>query len=139
MGDYYSRLSNVLGPPQEGGRSANVPLALGTCGFVDVRMETPFSNGPGPDLRVYECGSAWGGVNEPFTVRVSSDGVVWTNTTSWARMNDAGKPYTSIELGDLAGPFLYVRVRGEGGGASPEGPEIIAIEALHPVTEPTQD
>jgi hypothetical protein len=107
-------------------------VCLGGAGGVVVRMSEPFTDGEGPDLRVYELGTFHGGVDDRFSVYVGTNGSDWILVAD-AVTNDPGFPYVSIEIPASERGYLYVRVLAAGdGGYTPAGPAILAIEGLHP-------
>jgi hypothetical protein len=157
---YCNRCSVILGPPLATSAYEQGYLSLGMREFVIVRMETPFRSGEGMDIRIYEWGYAWGGCDESFTVYVSQDGLVWHRLSivegAWS-----SSPFVPYELGDLEGTFEFIKlvgredeccpandpdepehafgfiraIRRDDGCCTPCGPEIFAIEALHPVED----
>ncbi len=107
-------------------------VCLTARGFLIARMSTNFTNGPGSDLRVYELGAQQSGTDDRFSVYVSENGREWLLVAE-AVSNDSERPYASIDLGEARGDFLFVKIVPAGGGLNTtEGPEILAIEALHP-------
>jgi hypothetical protein len=65
----YNDPLEALGPPDAGGTQASGLfgfISLGERGYVTVDMETCASDGPGPDIRVYQAVS-----NEPVTLYAS--------------------------------------------------------------------
>jgi hypothetical protein len=121
-------------PENPGGDCAVV--CLGARGFLIAQMSATFTNRSGADLLVYEWGSQHGGTDDCFSVYVSSNGHQWI-TVAEAIRNDPDRPYASIDLGDARGQYLYVRIvpAPTNGLRLGEGPEILAIEALHPSVE----
>ena len=99
-------------------------------------MSATFTSKPGADLLVYEWGSERGGTDDCFSVYVSSNGHQWIAAAE-AISNDPGRPYASIDLGDEGGDYLYVKIvpATSAGVGYAEGPEILAIEAVHPSVE----
>ena len=111
-------------------------VCLNGRGFLIARMSVTFTNGPGVDLLVYEWGSRRGGTDDRFSVYVSTDGHQWI-TAAEAISNDSDQLYASIDLGDEHDDYLYVKIVPSAGAGRRyiEGPEILAIEALHPSVE----
>jgi len=101
---------------------------LGLDGYIVARMKLPFCAGPGADIRIYEHGGPWGSPpGEALSVYVSMDGSEW----EWVGFGfvPANLPYRAFELGDRTNSYLYIKAVARGGR---DGPELIAIEALHP-------
>lgn len=121
-------------PENPGGDCAVV--CLGARGFLIARMSATFTNRSGADLLVYEWGSQHGGTDDRFSVYVSSNGHQWI-TVAEAIRNDPDRPYASIDFVDEHGDYLYVKIVPTASKAlgHAEGPEIFAIEALHPSVE----
>ncbi len=111
-------------------------VCLGARGLLIARMSASFTNGSGADLLVYEWGSERGGTDDRFSVYVSENGHQWIPVAE-AIHNDPDLPYASIDLGDERGHYLYVKIlpATSDGLRYTEGPEILAIEALHPSIE----
>jgi hypothetical protein len=104
--------------------------ALGKRGFIVVRMEKPFTNGSGADIRVYATPDPMYG---SFSVSVSADGGEWIEVIKMAGTDNNITWYASIELEELSGVFLYIRVASDGTSANDCSPYILGVEALHPV------
>ena len=110
-------------------------VCLTARGFLIARMSAAFTNRSGADLLVYEWGSQQGGTDDPFSVYVSENGHQWILVAE-AVQDDSDSTYASIELGDKHGDYLYVKIiPADGQNRGIEGPEILAIEALHPSAE----
>jgi len=111
-------------------------VCLGARGFLIARMSATFTNRSGADLLVYEWGSRRGGTDDRFSVYVSTNGHQWI-TVAEAISNDPDQLYASIDLGDEYDDYLYVKIvpAASAGLEYTEGPEILAIEALHPSVE----
>jgi len=109
-----------------------VAVCLGTRGLLIAQMAAMFTDGPDADLFIYEWGTYHGGTDDPFSVLVSENGRDWILVAE-AVCNDPGRPYASIDLGGRRGHYLFVKVLPAAERvAYAEGPEILAIEALHP-------
>jgi len=108
-------------------------VCLTTRGFLIARMSATFTDGPGADLHVYELGAQQSGADDRFSVYVSENGHQWILVAE-AIHNDPDRPYASIDLGEVRGDLLFVKIvpATDDGLRSTEGPEILAIEALHP-------
>jgi hypothetical protein len=68
----YNDPEEVLGPPDAvnlGGNTYQGFMSLGQGGYVTVDMGTTFTDGPGPDVRVYQAVS---GAGEPVTLYAAS-------------------------------------------------------------------
>lgn len=111
-------------------------VCLSTRGFLIARMSATFTNRSGADLLIHEWGSRHGGSDDWFSVHISSNGHQWI-TVAESIHNDPDRPYASIDLGDEHGDYLYVKIvpTASKGLGHAEGPEILAIEALHPSVE----
>jgi len=110
-------------------------VCLSARGLLIARMSATFTNGSGADLLVYEIGSQRGGTDDRFSVYVSGNGYEWIPVGE-AIANDPDKAYAAIDLGDLRGDYLYVKILPATAGVGiAEGIEILAIEALHPSVE----
>ena len=130
------RLEVILGPPPEtyglGQHSPNCVfittrhVCVNYDGEIVVRMAAPFRNGPNIDIRVYD--NAMPEENR-LSVSVSRDLIEWHPLGTKRRPQHQW--YFAFDLGDLEGPFVYIRLRGEG----QTGPAIVAIEALYPIEE----
>jgi len=113
----YVKPDRALGPPD--GRT----VAVSRGSFVVLRFFRAVSNGPGPDLRVYELGPD----GARARVAVSRDGARFVELPAVIE-----GPITEIDL-DEAGLELvtHVRLRGlDDAGAEP-GFDLDALEALH--------
>jgi len=120
---------NGLPPPDVDRCTA---VCLGARGYLVVKMSALFTNRAGADLFVHEWGSERGGENDPFSVWISDNGHAWTLVADTVT-NDEGAGFASIDLDTVHGHFLYVKIVPAGRGADLfDGPEILAIEALHP-------
>lgn len=116
------------------GRLANRDaVCLGRRGFLIARMSVPFANGAGADLLIYEWGVQQGGTDDGFSVSVSENGHAWVLIAETIH-NDPGQSYASVDLGNLQGDYLFVRIASAGlpGQDFVEGPEILGIQAMHP-------
>ncbi len=111
-------------------------VCLTARGFLIARMSATFTNGPGADLHVYELGAQQSGTDDRFSVYVSENAHQWILVAEAIR-NDPDRPYASIDLGEVRGYLLFVKIvtATDDGLRSTEGPEILAIEALHPSVE----
>jgi len=107
-------------------------VCLSARGLLIARMSAAFTNGSGADVLVYEIGSQRGGTDDSFSVYVSENGREWIQVCE-SIANDPDRAYAAIDLGELRGDYLYVKILaattdlGIAGGL-----EILAIEALHP-------
>lgn len=105
----------------------------GSGGSLVVKLTKAFTNGAGPDLRVYEMFGAQGGEDEPFDVLISSDGSTWIPVAEKIR-DDPNALYASIDIVPAApsGDYWYVKIvdRSELTGTSSPGSDIDAVEAL---------
>jgi len=81
--------NRIVGSPD------NNLLSLGTGGYVIVKMTRPIINGTGNDLKVYECGTSLGGVNETYYV----DGTSNCDNPIWIEIG-SGSDVTSFDLSD---------------------------------------
>jgi len=108
-------------------------VCLGARGFLVARMSASFTNRDGVDLLIYEWGTKQGAANDRFSAYVSENGHEWIPVAESVE-NDPDRPHASIELGDARGHYLYVKVVAATGSdlSYAKGPEILAIEALHP-------
>ncbi len=110
-----------------------VAVCLMSRGFLIAQMSIPFTNGIGADLLIYEWGDRCSGVDDAFSVYVSENGHQWVLVAEEIR-NDPEDIRASIELGELNGSYLFVKIvpAVNGGFGSISGPEIVAIQAVHP-------
>ena len=134
--------SKAIGAPDAplGQTTTGYHVSLGSGdGFIVAQMEQGFTNGDGPDLRVYEVGELQGGIDERFSVYVSANAVDWLPVAT-AVKNDSGRTYTSIDISQYSGVFRYVKIsnRGEDVSSTP-GADIDAIEALYGTNTPPED
>jgi hypothetical protein len=108
-------------------------ICLTARGFLIARMSATFTNGTGADLRVYELGAQQSGTDDRFTVYVSANGHEWLLVAESVH-NDPDRSYASIDLGEIRGDLLFVKIvpATDDGLRTTAGPEILAIEALHP-------
>ena len=108
-------------------------ICLTARGLLIARMSATFTNGPGADLRVYELGTQHSGTDDRFSVYVSGNGHEWVLVAESVH-NDPDRSYASIDLGETRGDLLFVKIvpATDDGLRTTEGPEILAIEALHP-------
>lgn len=133
----------AVGPPDAPLGSAHTTafhVSLGADdGYITALMDTRFTDGPGPDLRIYEVGKLQGGIDESFDVWISPDGVIWEQVASNVR-NDSGRVYASIDIAGHAGGFSWVRIvdRGKDTSNTP-GADIDAVEALYRDTSTPED
>ena len=123
--------SEVVDPPDATFSSGYI--SLGTeDGYIVAFMASEFTDGPGPDLRVYEVGDAVDSRagDEPFDVFISRTGSSWIQVAEETE-NDEGKAYAAIDIAPHSGTYRYVKVvnRSSSGGSTP-GADIDAIEAL---------
>jgi len=116
-------------PP--GDSESCVAVCLGARGYLIAQMSETFTNRSGADLLVYEWGSGRSGIDEGFSVDVSENGHEWIRVAEGIT-NDPDASTASIDLGSVHGHFLFVRIVPAGAAAWDEGPEILAVEALHP-------
>jgi PKD repeat protein len=131
-GNAYCDGAEAAGAPDEVDPWTGRFISLGgNGGYIIAIMQERFTNGAGPDLRIYEVGDLQGGVDEGFDVWISADGVDWVEVASNVR-NDPGRVYASIDLAPHSGEFVQVKIvdRGSAVGRAP-GADIDAIEALH--------
>ena len=129
----YCDTSRILGPPDETSPWSGHFVSLGGAGgSLTARMAEPFTNGPGPDLYIYEVGVLQGGGDEPFTVYISVDMTSWIEVATEVQ-NDENSVYASIEFGDrvASGSYRYVRIedRANASGGASSGSDIDAMEA----------
>ena len=116
-------------PP--GDSESCVAVCLGARGYLIAQMSETFTNRSGADLLIYEWGSERHGIDEAFSVDVSENGHEWIRVAEGIT-NDPDAPTASIDLDSVHGHFLFVRIVPVGASAWDEGPEILAVEALHP-------
>ena len=110
-------------------------ICLSARGFLIAQMSATFTDGSDADLLVYEIGSQRGGTDDRFSVYVSENGYEWIQVGE-AIANDPEQARASIDLGDLRGDYLYVKIVPAAAGIGiTGGVEILAIEALHPSVE----
>ena len=111
-------------------------VCLGGRGFLIARMSATFTNRSGDDLIVHEWGDERGGENEPFSIYVSGNGHDWLLVAESVE-NDPGSTFASVDLGEEHGHYLYVKIVPDivDGRGFFDGPEILAIEALHPLAD----
>jgi hypothetical protein len=109
----------------------SVAVCLGARGYLIAQMSATFTNRSGVDLLIHEWGSERRGIDEAFSVDVSENGHDWIRVAE-AITNDPNATTASIDLGSVHGHFLFVRIVPAGDGGWEEGPEILAVEALHP-------
>ena len=126
----YCDPTQAVGPPDDN------HVSLGAKGgYIIATMSSEFVDGPGVDLRIYEEGRAYGGVDEPFDVYISSDGFLflWIQVADSVK-NDLKKPYTSIDIAGSFGSYRYVKIVDRSTQSSSSigtpGSDIDAIEAL---------
>ena len=137
----YCDPSEAEGPPDEEdpwlGRFVSLGTILNCNRYIEATMEKHFTNGEGPDIRVYEVGDIQSANNEPFDVYISSDGENWIPVAS-NKMNDPGKSYASIDIHPNSGCFQYIKVVDKSEQAGPTkvpGSDIDAIEAVFECTQ----
>ena len=116
-------------PP--GDSESCVAVCLGARGYLIAQMSETFTNRSGADLLIHEWGSERGGTDEAFSVDISENGHEWIRVAEGVT-NDSDASTASIDLGSTHGHFLFVRIVPAGTAMWDEGPEILAIEALHP-------
>ncbi|MFC2108790.1 PKD domain-containing protein [Candidatus Bipolaricaulota bacterium] len=107
---------NVCCEPGEAIGAPDVPsrytlesfVSLGSGeGLIVAFMDEAFTDGPGPDLRVYEVGHLHGGVDEAFNVYISADAGSWLPVAN-AVKNDPGRTFASIDISQYPGEFRFV-------------------------------
>lgn len=128
----YCDATKAEGPPDETSPWSGHFVSLGKKGgYIIATMERAFTNGPGPDLRIYEVGSLQGGVNGFFDVHISRDSTIWIQVADDIE-NDPDKPYASVDIAPNAGEYLYIKVIDESTRTSGQTPgsDIDALEAL---------
>jgi|GEM_PF-1850167 len=112
------------------------PVCLGQLGFLIVRMAAAFKNGSGPDLRIYELGSMLGGTDDTYNLYISQNGHEWLLLAEDVT-NERETSYAEFELRGFLETYWFVKIEPSrsGSGSLLEGPEILAIEALHAAVE----
>ena len=127
--------SKAIGPPDApwGETTTEYHVSLGAeDGYIIAEMAAAFTDGPGPDIRVYELGSLKGGTDEEFDVFISDDSINWILVADDIR-NDSGFPFASVDIAPNDGTYLYIKISNEGRPTSTTpGADIDAIQALYP-------
>jgi len=127
VGVSHSDPSRAAGPPDK------KYVSLGKeDGYIIATMGTPFTNGSGADIRVYEVGNRQGGRDERFDVFISANSSTWIKVADNVK-NDSGGIFASIDISPYSGEYRYIKIvnRSSSGGSTP-GADIDAIETLHP-------
>jgi parallel beta-helix repeat protein len=130
----YCDPTAILGEPDETTPYSGRFVALGgNSGSISVQMSSPFTDGDGPDLLIYEVGKIQGGTDELFDVDISDDGLNWIQVAT-SVANDPGEVYASVDIFPNIGVYQFIRIVDANprsvGGVSP-GVDIDAIEAHH--------
>jgi len=127
--------SRAVGPPDAplGETSVEYHVSLGSSsfGYITAFMSDPFTDGPGPDLRVYEVGDLQGGIDEAFSVYIREGEGDWISVASGIK-NDPGSVFASIDISPHKGEYVAVKIsnRGEAVSDTP-GADIDAVQALY--------
>jgi PKD repeat protein len=124
----------AIGPPDApmGLTTTEHHVSLGSEeGYIVAYMAQPFTDGPGPDLRIYEVGALQGGKNELFDVLIGSGDSTWIEVGS-SISNNSGMIYASIDISPATGEFSKVKIVNKGKPTSKTpGADIDAIEGLY--------
>ena len=101
-----------------------------------MRMAAAFKNGSGPDLRIYELGHMLGGTDDAYNLYISQNGHQWLLVAE-AATNQREASYAEFELRGFLETYWFVKIEPTRSGSENllEGPEILAIEALHAAVE----
>lgn len=132
----YDDANQALGPPDERGNDPTPNwYSLGNGGTLIVKFDTPFVDGPGSDLTIYEVGR----VGETCDVEISKDGYSWTKVGRTEKYNstiDINSSLTSYS----PSYFIYVKlIDVESDVYDTEkwaGADINAVGATHRVAAP---
>lgn len=123
IGAWPESPGDPLGPPD---LDPNGAYGIGQQGSITLKMELPFFDQPGDDLKVYEYGNSVGATDDAFDVSVSTD------AQSFFPVGSSSGDHTTFDLANagLTGPFRYVKIVDT--NTSFDGADIDAVQAFTP-------
>jgi len=107
-------------------------VGIGREGSITVQMASPFVDGPGVDITVYEVGSSVGGANDPFDVYISTDGI------NLFFVGSSSGDHTSFDISGVASglSFNYITVVDRDSTGLYDGADMDDFVGKYPVPEP---